>query len=58
MSEQDIYVWFPEERVYAKVLHWGAYVSQIEYSKDGTDYHVIVENNEVEYIGGFGDYED
>lgn len=40
------YVYLQDERVYAIVVSYGAYVSRVRYLKDGVLFDVVVENNE------------
>lgn len=41
-------VWLIEDRHFAILLHRGAYYSTVQYTRDGTDYEVVVENDDYE----------
>lgn len=41
-------VWLLEDRHFAFLLHRGAYYSTVTYTRDGTDYEVVIENDDYE----------
>jgi len=40
-------VFLPDEKVFAIIVTYGAYVSRVRYVKDGVAYDVIIENEEI-----------
>jgi hypothetical protein len=41
-------IWLQDEQVFGKIIKYGAYVSMVEYTKDGHVFNVIVENEDIE----------
>ena len=54
MSHYEL-VWLEDERVYAELIHLGAFFSKVRYTVEGIDYEVLVSNDEVEYIYNEGE---
>lgn len=51
------YIWLTDENVPGVLMHHGAFVSWVRYTKGGITYEVLVENDEFEYYDN-GDDED
>lgn len=41
-------IWLLEERTYGILVKLGAFFSTVRYVKDGTDFEVLIENDEFE----------
>jgi hypothetical protein len=41
-------VWLNDEQVWGMIIQYGAYVSVVEYTKDGHVFRVIIENEDIE----------
>lgn len=43
-------VWIPDEEVYGLIVQHGAYVSLVQFVKDGLDIEIWMENDELEPV--------
>lgn len=49
MEDEPVVVWLTEERHLAILIKRYAYHSLIKYTRDGTDYEVLITNDDYEY---------
>lgn len=47
LPEKESVVYLTDEQVFGIIVKQGAYVSVVQYSKDGISYEVVVENDDI-----------
>ena len=48
--EHNIIIYIHDEQVYGKIIKEGAFVSLVNFSKDGIEYEIFLENDEFDIV--------
>jgi hypothetical protein len=48
--EHNIIIYIHDEQVYGKIINEGAFVSLVNFHKDGIEYEVFLENDEFDIV--------
>lgn len=48
--EHNIIIYVHDEQVYGKIINQGAFASLVNFSKDGIEYEIFMENDEFDIV--------